>query len=509
MDMRMEQANIRVDMPCGTCTSRFQVEGDVTVPGSLREAAHVLYASALAVEEGTEAFQDRVTVRGRVIFSVVYTQGESRDIHSMEATAEFTHACDMPGVPARAEVMTILQAEQPTAVVRNGRMNMRVNIHLRARAVCPETMAAITRFGANSVQHRLQQLQACTTVAKGKGDVLLRDEFSLPADLAVRDTLCAWASVRMTGATGGQGRIGLSGEVTLEALHSSDIPGKPVVMTRHTIPVGESVEISGESGELLDGSIRIKDVAVASQEAEAGERTLRAEILLGLTARADKKEQAEILEDAYTVYGDELRLTRAGMRVCRDRRSLQAAESGKLTALLPEGSKPLQSILAAFASPVLNSYTQQGSRLMTEGVMQTTLIYMSDDDRPASAKLEAPFRMSFPVSAAQEDLVMLAADRVEAIPLTSDRVELRYILRVDVDGLEEENVNAVLDAAAVSGAPVTQDMILYYPQRDEGVWEIAKRYRISEGELRAMNPELQRESRAGKGLVIWHKDVVS
>ena len=78
MDMRLEQREIRPEQPCGRCTAQFNVDGDVTLPGSLRETAHILHVSAMAVAESAEAMQDRVSVAGRVVFRVLYTQGERK-----------------------------------------------------------------------------------------------------------------------------------------------------------------------------------------------------------------------------------------------------------------------------------------------------------------------------------------------------------------------------------------------------------------------------------------------
>lgn len=507
MDMRMEHTTIRLETPCGACRTQFGVEGDVTLPGSLRETTNVLYSSAMAVVESAEASQDRMTVRGRVIFCVIYTQGDSTKAQSIEATADFTHLCDLPGAVPQSQVTAEVWTEHVQASVQNGRMTMRAQVGLCAGALAAESADVVTRVDSAAAQQRLQQVKLRSTVARGSGDALIREEFSLPGELAIRDTLAAWASIRMNGATGGQGRIGLSGEMTLEVLHASDLPGKPLVMTRHTVPVGEAVEVAGESGDLLDGRIRVKDVAVASQDTGEGERTLRTEVLLGLSAWADRTDTVEVLSDAYTVIGDDLRLKRTPVTLRTGDRSMSAAESGKAAILLPEGAKPLRTMLAAFATPVLTGFAQQGSRLVVEGTLETSLIYMSDGDAPTSARVDVPFRIAFAAAAAPKDIVTVTAESVEAVPLTSDRAELRYILQVQISGVEAEAVSLVTEVTPVPAAPVTEDIVLCFPQPGEGTWDIAQRYRIPESELLRLNPDLQGEPTPGRGLVVWHRSV--
>ena len=325
MDMRLEHTAIQAEIPSAVCRSQIVAEGEVTLPGSLRETTCVLHAAAMAVVESAEAGQDRASFTGRVIFSVLYTQGNNAKADAIEATADFTHLCDMPGAVPRAEISAYAQVEQVDAAVQNGRMTMRAVVRLCARALASESAEPIARIDDASAQQRMTRLTLRRTAGRGGGDVLLREEFSLPEDLVVRDTLAAWASVRMNDATGGQGRIGLNGEVTLEAIHASDLPGKPLVMTRHTIPVNESVELKGDSGEILDGRMVVKDVAVASQDMGDGERTLRCEVLLGLSAWAEREEAFDILSDAYTTDGDDLRLG-LGLRVAHEFRDAQLVQ---------------------------------------------------------------------------------------------------------------------------------------------------------------------------------------
>lgn len=509
MEMYLNHADIQAEQPCGACRSQITVAGEVTIPGSLRETTSVLHSGAMAVVEKAEAMQDRISIGGRVVFCVLYTQGDSGRVDSIEAAADFSHLCDAPGVTAHAEVYAIAQVEQVSATVNGGRMTMRAVIRLSARAVSCGALDALTGIDGSQVEMRTEQITLRRTVGRGSADVLLREEFSLPADLAIQDTLGARATVVFHDTAGGQGRIGISGEVTIEAVHASDMPGKPLVVTRHTVPVSQSVEVTGETGEMLDGRITVKDVAVASQDMGDGERTLRAEVLLGLSAWSDKEETITLLTDAYTTSGDALRLESDVLPLRTGDRRMHAAESGKAALLLPDGAKPLRTMLAAFATPVLSSFTQQGSRLITEGSMEATLVYMTDDgDSPVSVQVNTPFRAAFAASAAPEDIVTLTAVNVESVPVTSDRVELRYILHADVEGVEAQPVSVVKDATAIPAAETTGDIVLYFTQPGEGTWDIARRYRIPVSELKQLNPDLTGEPKTGQGLVVWRRSAV-
>lgn len=242
--------------------------------------------------------------------------------------------------------------------------------------------------------------------------------------------------------------------MALEVYHASDTPGKPLCVTRHTLPFDQAVELTGEDGELLDGRAVVKDVAVVSQEGAEGERTLRVEVLLGITAWADRREDVTVLQDAYTTAGDDVRLTRTPVRCRVEDHEVQAAESGKLMLMLPEGSPAARTVLCGFAVPVLTGREQIGGRLTVEGMLEVTLLYMTDDsDAPVTVFQEEPFRLTFAAESAPEDFLTLTVGEVDVSAITSDRVEMKYILHLRGSGLETQEASLATEAERVEAEP--------------------------------------------------------
>lgn len=503
MNMRLEKRSIQLERLCGICSDQITVAGDVQLPGSLRETANILHARAMAVVESAEAQQDRIMISGRVIFSVLYQKTGSEKTESLEATADFNHTCMAAGAIPRAEVYACVQAGPAEANALNSRIALKTMVQLHARVCSCEAAEIIT--GIEGAQQQTTQRTMQHTVSRGSAETLLREEFALPADLAITDTLGATAHAMLQEATGGQARIGLTGEVLMEVVHTSSVPGKPLVVTRHTVPFNQSVEVRGETGESLDGRIVVKDVAVASQDMGDGERTLRAEVLLGLSAWAEKEESIQVLSDAYTTSGEDVRLTQESITLRTGANRIHAAESGKVSLLL-EGAPPIRTMLTAFAQPEMTSHMQQGSRHIVEGMLHAVLVYISDGAEPVSATVDTPFRAAFAAEAGADDLLTLTAAEVEAMPVTSDRAEMRYVLHLDVDGLRTAAIPLVTEATAVPGAPTTGDIVLYFPQPGESAWDIAKRYRIPESTLRSLNPDMGENPKLGQGLVVWRRN---
>ncbi|MBR3764273.1 MAG: hypothetical protein IKK57_06945 [Clostridia bacterium] len=506
MDMQVVRESIRLEQPLGTGHAVAVVTGEVTLPGGLREETRVLAATASASAEGAEANAGRVNIRGRTVFHVLYTQGDPTKVNAVEASADFVQPCDLPGVQGRAAAVAAVNVQRVEARANGGRLSLKAEVEVAARATSVQPVEMVTGVeGADSVEVLAQTQTVCRTAAAGSRDVLLREEMALPDGLHIRETLFAQAWPVMEEATGGAGRVGLSGQVLLEAVHATDLPERPVVITRHSIPFAQGVEISGEDGEQLSGTVTVRDVAVASQ-ADGDGMTLRAEVLLGLEARVDTVETLSVLQDAYTTEGDDLRLKSQELRCRTGSVQISAAETGKATLRMPETAPPVRTVLAAFVQPVLKQRENAAGRTTLEGTLDATLLYMTDQtEAPVSVRLSEPFRVTFASGVPEDALVTLAAMETEATPITSDRVELRCILRMEATAEEQQMVRLATDGQVVPPEEVTGDVVLCYPQPGERLWDIARRYRVPVEGVHALNPDLRGEPAAGQGVLVWRR----
>lgn len=492
----------------GENLSQAVVEGEIALPGGLREETTVLCAEAMAVLDRGEVQTDRVDVDGKVTFHVLYTQGDPTHVSSLEASAEFSHTVDFPGAASGMTAPISLMVEHVEANAQGGRLHLMAILRVQARVLSDEPLAVVTGIrNVDGLMIKTDTLSGCQTVASGAQDVLVRDECELNAVLQITDTLYATAIATVSDVMGGEERATISGNVLLEVTHRSSMPSRPLVVTRHTIPFEETLSLMGENGDALCCDAVVKDVAVLSQEGqEEGGRTLRAEVLLGLSAHATRKRDVCLLLDAYTTQGNLLVPQRQQVLRALAHKQVQTAESGKLTLLL-DGQSPARTPLRASLRPIITDLSKSGGKLNVEGMMETTLLYMTDDsDVPRSYQTEEPFRMSFACDLSRPESIVLYPSNIEVSGITSDRVEVKYILHVscyDVQLGDEPLVTGVDEQPA---EPAEPGILLCFSQPGETLWDIAKRYRVSCDSLKRMNPSLgDGESDSPERVILWRK----
>ncbi len=508
MELRLIRENMETEQVFSAKPTQAAVETEVALPGGLREEAKVYFADAIVSVNGCEATGARVSTDGRVTFRVLYAQGDLSHVKALEASADFSQSLPLPEDAAGAALTPQAQVQHVSARAMNGRLLLRAIVLLTAQASLPRTVSFVKDVeSGGDVQRLTQALSVQRTVGEGEGQTLLRDEFELSDVLQIKNTLYASAHAQVEDILGGaDGKATVTGAITVEAYHTSDMPGRPLVYTRHLMPYEQTVSLSGALGDALAAHSTVKDVAVLSQENEGGGRIMRAEVQLLTDISAVETREMTVLKDTFTTRGEAIETVVQKTFFRSDTVSEQAAESGRTVMLLPEGAPRVKTALLGFARPVMVKAERQNGKLAVDGILTSTLIYLTDDsDAPVSFEQENPFHAAFSTAAEPGDALSLTVSQVEPSPITGDRVEFKYILHLSARGVRQGEIPLITDAQAAEATPMEGGVVLCFVQPGETLWDVAKRYRVTLEELLALNPGVAQNPESGTPVIAYRR----
>lgn len=511
MEVQFIRENMEAERQLRAKPVQITVETEAALPGGLREEARVYFADASARINGGEAAGSRVTTDGRVTFHVLYAQGDLSRVAALEASADFSHALPLQDESPQNAALRITpraEVQHVSAKAFNGRVIMQAILQLTAEAFSPAPLSFVRDVETGeTVQRALQTLQIQRAVGEGEGQTLLREEFELSDVLQIQETLYATAQAQVEDILGGaDGRATVVGTIHLEAYHASAMPGRPLVYTRHAMPFEQVVNLSGALGDAMAARSEVRDVAVLSQDNGEGGKLMRAEVQLYTEATAIENQKITALRDVFTTEGEAVQTTARPVMLRTGMINEQTAESGRTILALAEGSPRVKTPLLAFARPLLVKVERQREKLAVEGILETTLIYLTDESAvPVAVEQEEPFQIVFATQAGPEDQLSLTASQVEASAVTGDRVELKYILQLNAQGVRMAGAEVVTEAVTVDAAPMEPGIALYFLQPGESAWDVAKRYRIPLDTLKKLNPELSEEPQPGTPVLAYRR----
>lgn len=488
MELELTRETLRFERFVTRGEEQVTIEGEATLPGSMRDAVTVLSVQAQAHLNGAQAGAGEAAVRGRVCFQVLYTQGDLTRVRALETSCDFTHAMPLAGVTPTMRVAASACVQETESAAASGRVTLRalLDIHLEAFEEMERTLVtdASDAQQGGSLQIRRQSVAFCVGEQLGQGKTLVREEFDLPQKLGVGDVLSASATATAGDFSGGNGRVGLSGVIEVRVLHRPAEAGNPLVTTTHELPFDMSIDARLPEGAQPKATAEVVDVMADSVESD-GHRTLRVEADVQVTLSLCRQQETELLEDLYSLSGPVLEPVTELLDIHTFEESADVRESTRVQVTLPGDAPPIGTALAAFVQPTITAARPSGRRLDAEGVMGVTLIYLPvDSDIPYAVHTREPFVMTFPVEAGEDVAAQAYAIEASPGPSTSDRAEVRCVLGLHTIQHGVRRIRGVSDVTQREAQRQERGFVLTWPADGETRWETARRLRVAQDSLR-------------------------
>lgn len=488
MELDLTRETLRFERFVTRGEDQVTIEGEATLPGSMRDAVTVLSVQAKAHIADAQAGMGEVGVRGRVCFQVLYTQGDLTRIRTLDTRCTFEHTWPLADVTPGMRVCASAYVEETEGIAASGRITLRAHLAVGAEiieAAEKELVTGVNGGGqADALQTKMQTIRICSSETLGTGKTLVREEFDLPDRLGAGEVLSVSAIAGTSELSGGSGRAGISGVIEVRVLHRAKESGEALVSTLHEIPYEMGIDAAIPEDGQTTVEAEITDVMADSVENDKG-RTLRVEAEIGVTLRCSRQAEKHLLEDLYSTDGPVLQPTYEQLELHSAEVRAEARESTRVQAALPPDAPPIGRVLAAFAQPILAKATPGGRRLDAEGVMDITLIYLpADSDIPYAVHIREPFLMTFPLEASEDANVHAYAIETNVGPSTSDRAELRCVLGIRAVRHDVTRVRAVGDVEQRPEQKQERGFVLVWPQAGESRWDTARRLRVPQESLR-------------------------
>ena len=487
MELKLSREKLRFERLAATGEDQVTIEGEATLPGSMRDAVTVLSVQAQTHLTGVQAGAGEGAVRGRVCFQVLYTQGDLTRVRALETACDFEHRLEMPGVTPEMRLTACAAVQETQGTASSGRMMLRALVGIQTEAfemMQKELVTGVQVEGEETgLQTREQTVTYCCHDALGEDHTLVREEFELPARLEVGDVLSATGVASVGEMTGGAGRVGVSGVIEVRVLHRPLEAGGALVMTSHELPYELTIDATLPEGAQVHAEAEVIDV-MADSAATDKRRILRVEAEVNVRLSQCMQHDAVLMEDLYSLSGPELVPVREQFDVHTFEESADVRESTRIQLTLPKDAPPIDTALAAFVQPTVTAVKPAGRRLDAEGVMAMTLLYRPvDSDIPYAVHTREPFAMTFPVEAGEGVKAQAYAIEASPGPTTSDRAEVRCVIGLHAVQHGIRRVTGVSDVEVHPAPEQTHGFVLVWPERGETRWQTARRLRVAEDSL--------------------------
>ena len=515
-------SSYEIRMPVLDRTLTCDVSGDFVLPDYLPEIKRLLRVTPTVSESSKYVGQGSVEFAGAVNYTVLYADGDGR-LFCAPLSSDYDFECKTGGTDGELSSDAVFcdtgiesvncRPVGPRKLVMKSRLCSRVRA-FENTAIPERTEGNVTPEDEYSIE-RLKRVYPTACLVRGKGDEISVDGEIEPGGVSgsVKPVFCE-GKVAVLDVSCGEDGAQVRAELAVRCLLEKE-DGELFCVSKR-FPVSDNVELRGagrDAGCMAWG--RCETVSVNAEHSEDEHRTrLFCEATVIFEAEAVKNLPASVTEDAFSTQYEcecgvkEYEFPYSQKVICTTfnfANSLPLAEVG-----VDSGGNVIDLCGEAKIEKVENA----NGKLTASGVCRASALISGEEIQ--STEFDLPFKYEFDGGAGEvadfdaEASVVSIRARAEGENVAFDG---EIALALSVFG---KNTAAVAEKVTLDKSrPVKDDVkgpafMIFYPDKSDSLWSVAKKYRVPLSKLSEKNEPLPGDaastaSLAGRDFIIFDK----
>lgn len=489
LDCSLGSMGILNDLFDGSCEQA--VECDITLPDYCPDIARVLKCTVTPAVVSSKISGDRACADGSVCVRLVYC-GEDSGIYSYEHECPFSKYAELGG-EKNGSLITDIKTEYVNCRAISGRRaEVRAMLHISFKITALSQRSIITSVERQGVQTQKYALDISDIVACECKQFTVNETVELPADYLPADRIISVCAVPILNDTKiVKDKILIKGEAAVTVIYFSNGSGCETSKYCYSLFISQIVDMPGID-ENCSADVTLKTVGVqcvGRNDAQSEIRLLDISVCIEACVKAYAQSQLECITDAYCIDGE----LSADYEPVDFYKSVDRF-SDTFTSKCPVDFSSLdaQSIAAMwFDEPTVHKKISN-SHIRISGTAPFNAITLDFDGKPSFCSREIDFEYSRKVDA-PDDAVCTPCVSLNAYSvgqLNDSKAEIKAEFSVGAQVFERKTARALVSADVAEREKErlhSSAMIVYFPDEDEKMWDIARKFNTTVELIEAEN----------------------
>ncbi len=493
--MELIKKNIIINRPVKCGTTEIGVDGDIIVPDIKPDILKLLQVDGKAIVCDTELSEGRLTVSGRIDLNILYVPDrEDEKIKCIETSFEFLNHLDKPEIMPDMQVSAEAEISKLDFHALNSRkLRIKTIVGIDYEISEQASIELATSPENENSEVLITPIELTSLVDLKHSSFSVRESFELPpghssieeilkADVKICD--CDYKIVT--------GRAALKGSVNLSLLYlDTDCTVRCCDFEAGFTELFDLTDADDDTN--CDISFSVKEVSVHPESDSDGDvKIISLDTEIAVRIIATKKVSTDILIDCF-LPGNETEIIKKPTELEK------SVSSGFYQTTIREIVSPdlncptLKGIYNVFATPAIEKIEVLDDKVAVSGNISCCILYIAESEETPvySIKKSIPFSFSVEASGSKHGM---ACDLDVKIIHTSynlnpaNEAEIRCILTASAM-VSEKNTIELIDEVETTPLDSEQKkgIVLYFVQKNDTLWDIAKRYYVSQKDILAVN----------------------
>ena len=463
-------------------------ESDLLIPDYYPAAEKIIqcFAEPVIIKKSVEG--DRLELEGICRICVLY-QGEEGSMKSLSENIPFQESLPIKEQGREPWVQTVVRAAGTTCRLLNPRkISLKAMVSIAIKVKDQQQMQTIEAVDCEGVETLFSPASIYTILEHPSDTTKVHGEIEVHN--AIQDILKAEGSVCVKGIKLLPGKAIVKGVLNLFVLYTAEKAPDQVESTSTAVPFTQVLDLrqNEERGE-MEASISIQSIRADVEGDENGQnRLISVSVTLQTEGELFENQSHNLLIDVYSnCYPIEIsRTTLQPEEVCE-----RIENTETVTHHISMETEGLE-VIQAIGTPVVQKITGREKMLVIEGVLDTSL-FLREADHHRSIDKSLSFTLSNPLHHLEGQMRCEAQLCILGMSWSvgTDGIDLKTDIRYSIVTFARKAYDVVDQISLDAEHPLpTQDgrsLVVYYGEKGERLWDIARRYATSVSLLKDMN----------------------
>ncbi|AST57624.1 peptidoglycan-binding protein [Thermoanaerobacterium thermosaccharolyticum] len=500
---------ISYDRFVGGEDSQALIESDVIVPEDMPDAINVIAVLGdTVINEVTES-DEKIQVDGELRLNIIYVADKEKKLMKINKSIDFTHFLEISGSKSKCKSLVNARVEHVDySLINSRKMNVKAIVSISGRAFDKEKKEAIVGIqGEEDIEYLKKTVKLSNIVGQNSAETFLKEQVKISdgepniSRILKADILIKPEEPKIT-----DNRVVIQGSVHVYVVYEGDSKDE-YGYEECDLNYANFIEVPGALSYMRANTyerIIEKNIEISSDE-NGDNRIIDIELVLKTEALVVEKDETEIPVDIYGI-------TRNVEPVIESIEAISEQERFKSQAIFKENvefKNNVRRIIDVVAYPVLSDYTLKDGKVLLEGIIDYNIMYIGDNDNPMSFKGEAQFKTFLDVPIDDGELFIdLKITHISYDIMAMKEAELKFVVDATVDAFKLSKYDILVDVKENDEARSEENrhsITIYMVQKDDELWDIAKRYRTAKEDIIKVNDLKEEKVLAGSKLIIPNK----
>lgn len=452
-----------------------KVDFDIVLPDYCPAAKRILKCDVSAGVISKTADSEKLTLDIQCKARVIYVDDSTGSVHSVTKTETLSKTLSLKIPLSVSKIRTALRASSVNCRLQNSRrISVKSVVGTAVKIIGNCECQIIGEAYGGGIESDFDCANA--NILCGTGDTPLQINGQLMLDAGITEIISADASLHITDTKVITDKVIVKGEAALSIVYMTGEGVNDFKFYEGSIPFSDVVDVySATENALCDVQCELYDVRCELLDDNGG---VACEIDASVGASVYNSCQVKMLKDVYSMT-DSLDVTKTNLLIESFDNSTTLSEniSGNISCEFAEAR-----IIGVCANAFVKNIALRDDCFQVDGEMNVT-VYMCNEEDYGVIEKSIPFSVSRTAGQCGENMRCEAALKLKNLSYSmpnDDTITINAEAEVTINCFVRDTYTAI-DTIEISDSEQSscKGIVLYYAERGEALWDIAKKYRSS------------------------------